>query len=149
MIGNMASLVSAEAPRWSSDLERTTFTVTLPASLLSLLVRSRDEDSIIFWSGGALVWVAGVFAQFSILATLPRYMRRRPVHRQIALIVALIIFGVSLLWLASSWPQHRQEEPVLFFIRVPLWFLTASTILFVLVWSPWYKHGAGDKTSEQ
>jgi len=148
LIANAVSLFSAEAPRSSSEVERLTFILTIPASLLSLFIRSRDKDSIVFWSVAALIWAAAAAVQFSALFSLPGYMRRRPFQRQLALAVVLVMFAVSLLWLASSWPMQPQEEPTLFFIRVPLWFLTASAILLLLVWSPWRNQSDGCRPRE-
>jgi hypothetical protein len=126
----------------TASLEEWVFIGTLPSSLMSSLIRSRDQDSIAFWLMAVALWAAFPFFQFRILAALPRYFSQHPGARRLALVGFACLAVFAGLWVAAAWPSAPQEEPALFFFRTPLWLLAATSVTLFLIWSSRWHHRA-------
>ena len=72
VLGAMSSLGRGEAPQGTASLEGWIFVGMLPSSLISSLIRGRDQDSIAFWLVAVVLWAVFAFFQFRVLAALPR-----------------------------------------------------------------------------
>ena len=118
-----------------SEYEHLVLILTIPASLLGLLIAHLDEDSLMHWILSRGTWAAGTYLQFQLLVGVPGYVRdRRPLRRAVLSAISLLVIA-SFIWLVARWPAMPQEEPVFFFIRSPLWLLVASSTALVWVWS--------------
>jgi len=120
--------------RMDTTIETIVFVGTLPSSLLSWLIRSRDPGSIGLWFAASAVWTAAAYLQFSALAAMPRFLATRPLLRTIVMSVSCIAFFVCVAWLIAAWPSGPEEDPTIFFIRSPLIGCAAAAILLLLSW---------------
>jgi hypothetical protein len=132
LIARLTSLFEAEAPSSKSSFESWVWLATLPGSALTLLVEARGQDSMAWWSTSTLLWAIVAYLQFRAIAVLPRALSTRPVANRVLTVVASTGLLVAALWAISRVPSHPEEEPVSFFLGMPLVFFVAFALMLVL-----------------